>query len=374
MPSSLPILMTSTSYPRSATDWRGVFIRDMVNALAADPFLQVSLWAPPGVLPPLVRDACLPEEARWLTQLLEQGGIAQVLRKGKGLARITSPVGLLWLLRNVYRRSPDVALFHVNWLQNALPLLCTKTKQPALITVLGSDLGLLRLPGMSWLLRKTFQQRRCMLAPNAEWMTMILKEHFGEVAEIAPISFGIDEKWYAVQRQWSSERPSRWLVVSRITAPKIGPLFAWGESLFSSGVQELHLFGPRQDSLPIPAWVHYHGATHPQALQEQWFPQATGLITLSQHNEGRPQVVLEAMAAGVPVLASPLPAHTDVIAHRKTGWLAPSADFFHEGIRWLSERQANEDIARQARAFVKEQMGTWEDCAGRYRSAYQKLV
>ena len=85
-------------------------------------------------------------------------------------------------------------------------------------------------------------------------------------------------------------------------------------------------------------------------------------------------MVLEAMAAGVPVLASPLPAHTDVIAHRKTGWLAPSADFFHEGIRWLSERQANEDIARQARAFVKEQMGTWEDCAGRYRSAYQKLV
>lgn len=366
----LKVRMVSTSYPKNATDWRGIFIKHIVSSLAHRVALE--LWAPPGERPAAVVDVCTPAEAAWLAQLLEQGGIAHLLRRGSVGSRLQTPLQLLAYLRQGYRRQPPVDLFHVNWLQNALPL--WGLPQPALITVLGSDLGLLRLPGLAGLLRRVFKQRRCILAPNADWMVPELTRHFGEVAQIVPIPFGIDAPWYQLPRQAPMPVPRQWLVVSRLTAKKIGPLFAWGEAMFQTGEQELHLFGPMQEALAVPNWVHYHGATHPQALQDTWFRQATGLISVSQHDEGRPQVMLEAMAAGLPILASDLPAHRDFIAHQRTGYLVSSAEEFRAGLAWLSQPEHHQAVATQARAWVKSSLGTWDDCADRYLAAYHRLL
>lgn len=361
--------MTSTSYPKSATDWRGLFIRHLVEALATQ--VHLTLWAPPGDLPASVTYACLPEEAAWLQTLMAQGGIAHLLRQG-GLSRVTAPIKLLGLLRQAYKRSAQQNdLVHVNWLQNALPL--WGTHQPALISVLGSDLGLLKLPGMTHLLRQVFKQRPCILAPNADWMVAPLEQQFGKVAQVIPIPFGIDTAWYQLPRDGQTHRPHQWLVVSRLTQQKIGPLFDWGKDLFQ-GEHELHLFGPLQEPLDIPPWVHYHGATHPQDLKENWFPRATGLITLSQHDEGRPQVLLEAMAARLPILASHLPAHNNFITHQQTGWLTDSKEDFRNGLQWLANAEHHEYIAKHAQDWVTQHIGTWTDCAQRYLAAYQRLL
>jgi glycosyltransferase involved in cell wall biosynthesis len=302
---------------------------------------------------------------------MEQGGIAHLLRTG-GLSRITAPVKLLTMLRTAYQRhSQEVNLFHVNWLQNALPL--WGTTQPALISVLGSDLGLLKLPGMTQLLRQVIQSRRCILAPNAEWMVPPLEQRFGDIARILPIVFGIEAAWYQLPRDWQNYQPRQWLVVSRLTKQKIGPLFDWGKDFFQTD-RELHLFGPRQEPLDIPAWVHYHGPTHPQDLKQNWFPHAAGLITLSQHDEGRPQVMLEAMAAGIPILASSLPAHRNFITHQYTGWLTDSREDFGHGLEWLTIPPQNEFISKNVRQWAQQNVGTWADCTQRYLSAYQWLA
>jgi glycosyltransferase involved in cell wall biosynthesis len=225
---------------------------------------------------------------------------------------------------------------------------------------------------MTTLLRQVFKQRRCIIAPNAQWMVADLERRFGDIARILPIPFGIDRKWYELSRQYR-QKPLKWLVVLRLTRRKMGYLFTWGEKVFS-GNHELHLFGPMQEPLTIPAWVHYHGATHPEVLQDIWFPQASGLISLSQHDEGRPQVMLEAMAAGLPIIASRLAAHTDLVTHQETGWLTDSLEDFIEGIEWLSVIENNERIGNQARTWVKENIGTWEDCAKRYIQSYQELL
>lgn len=359
--------MTATSYPADANDWQGRFIADMAAALGRKKNIDLTLWAPPGDLPAGVASGLLVDDADWLRELSERGGIASLLRQHRLAGGVTTYGLLRRQRRALHHHRPDVA--HANWLQNALPLWSTNT--PALVTVLGSDYGLLKLPGMATVLRGVLRQRRAILAPNADWMVPKLEKLFGDLAEVRSIPFGVDARWFAVERR--PVEPMAWLVISRLTPNKIGDLFEWGEGLFGAG-RELHLFGPMQEDMTIPSWMHYHGATYPAALREEWFPNATGLITLSRHDEGRPQVMLEAMAAGLPVIASDLPAHRDFVRHEETGWLVRIREDFLPGLRFLEAMENNRRIGIAAQRWIKESVGDWDDCAARYAVGYDDLL
>lgn len=365
----MKVLMTSTSYPRDGQDWRGRFIYNLTAALSRLPELQLDLWAPPGELPPGVSSAATPADLDWLQLLSQRGGIAHLLRGSKPAALLAG-LGLLRRLHSAYRRKP-AAVVHVNWLQNALPLWGTRT--PAVISVLGTDFGLLRLPGMAALLRGVFRQRRTVLAPNAEWMVPELQRRFGAVAQVHAVPFGIDAAWFGMHRRPLMDEPQQWLVVTRLTRAKIGDLLDWGRGLFD-GQRELHLFGPMQEQITLPDWVHYHGPTHPAELLTRWFPQATGLLTLSRHDEGRPQVMLEAMAAGLPIVASDLPAHRDFLQQNRTGLLVDSAAALARALVQLEVPSANLAMGMAAQHWARQAVGTWDDCAQRYRSLYLQLA
>lgn len=363
------VLLTSTSYPASAEDWQGRFIANMAKALAQREDVSLALWAPPGDLPEKTVAATTQADNNFLERLSKQGGIAHLLRTRKAMA-LGIAMELLFRQRRALRKNkPDVA--HINWLQNALPLWATTT--PALITVLGTDFALLRLPGMKLALRSVLRQRRVILAPNAEWMANELERSFGDLAEVRPIPFGVDNPWFEVVRPPSPANRPRWLAVTRLTRNKIGDLFSWGEGLFGEN-RQLHLFGPMQEQVSIPDWVKYHGPTHPAELLHNWFPRATGLITLSRHDEGRPQVMLEAMAAGLPVIASDLPAHRNLITHGQNGWIVPTPDALAEALTRLEDSGANQSLGTGARRWVKERIGNWDDCAERYVQAYRDLL
>lgn len=363
------VLLVSTSYPADAQDWRGVFISHLVKALASRNDVKLMLWAPPGMVPAKVVSTASRRESAWLSQLMAAGGIAHLMRKGGWRTRL-APVQLLRFLHSAYRRDPLPDLYHVNWLQNALPL--PDNGRPVLVSVLGTDMQLMKLPGMLQLLRRRFRKRPVAICPNAEWMVPHLQGWFGDVASIRYVPFGIEERWYGLAAAARTDR--RWLCVSRLTEGKIGPLFEWCEPHFADGTRQLHLLGPMQQSMQVPGWVHYHGPTDPIALSTVWFPGACGLITLSRHAEGRPQVMLEAMAAGLPILASTIPAHTDLLRHRETGWLCNGQTDVEAGLRALEDDAIHQRISGNAKAWVQSHVGTWDDCADRYASVYRDLL
>ena len=184
MPPLLKILITSTSYPTNKSDWRSIFISQMTHALAAQPNIEIKLWAPPGETPPNVKYSCTVNETKWLEKLMQQGGIAHLLRSNY-LKGGYSAIRLLNLLSRPYKTElSQIHLFHVNWLQNILPL--GKGKTPLLVTVLGSDLKLLKIPGMTFFLRRVLKKRPCIIAPNAEWMVNPLEKRFGDITQIRP--------------------------------------------------------------------------------------------------------------------------------------------------------------------------------------------
>lgn len=363
------VLLTSTSYPASANDWRGRFIANMATALARHGEVSLAIWAPPGDVPEKTVPVTTDADRRFLQHLSERGGIAHLLRTRNVGALPAAAQLLLRQNRALRKTSPDVA--HVNWLQNALPLWGTEI--PALVTVLGADFALLRLPGVRLALRSVLRQRNAILAPNAEWMVTELKRLFGDLAEIRPIPFGVDAPWFAIARRLPLCAPYHWIAVTRLTKGKIGDLFSWGEGLFGED-RRLHLFGPMQESMRIPTWIEYHGPTHPVELSRDWFPKATGLITLSRHDEGRPQVMLEAMAAGLPVLASELPAHRNLVTHGRNGWIVSTRDVLAEALTRFENNEVNRSLGASAQQWVEEHIGNWDDCAGRYVVAYRDLL
>lgn len=367
---TMRVFMTSTSFPRDSTDWKATFIRSMVNSLAARTDLELTFWGPRGELPPNVAYATNAIDAQWFDKLLDMGGIANVLRK-KNISSIAAVLPLVRKLRAAYANAPSTDVLHANWLQSVISL--KRDGRPLLVTVLGTDFALLKLPGVICLLRKIFRGGPCVIAPNADWMAPRLEACFGDIAKIRCIPFGIDSSWFEISRSISERAPHRWLLVSRITRGKIGPLFEWGDNLFRKEHQ-LHVFGPMQEKIALPPWVRYHGATNPGELRQKYFPTASGLVTLSEHDEGRPQVMLEAMAAGLPIIASPLTAHLDIIKDGETGLIVHSREELRTALGKLSGPEENTRIGVNAQSWVRTHLGTWDDCAQRYVNAYKFLT
>lgn len=360
--------MVSTSYPLSRDDWKGVFIRHLTDALARRSDIALRVWCPPGEMRAVVEQAMSDDDAAWLSNLMRDGGIAHQIRNG-GLRGKLLAIGLLLRLHRLYRRTSSLDVRHINWLQNALVI--PSDNVPLLVTVLGSDMQLLKLPGMASALRRVFRQHRTVIAPNAQWMVPELTERFGQDAEVRDVPFGIDPSWFELCR--NPVDPMDWICVSRVTQAKIGTLFDWFQGLALRGAR-LHLLGPMQEEIPLPDWVIFHGPVTAAELRDGWFRTACGLITLSQHAEGRPQVMLEAMAAGLPIIASAIPAHVDLLQHGVTGWLCADADDVEQGVSAISDPETNRQIGDAARRWCRAHVGTWDDCANRYVTLYRHLA
>jgi glycosyltransferase involved in cell wall biosynthesis len=365
------VLITYSSYPSNNHDWRARFMYDMLHSLARKEGLQIRAWGPPGPLPSNQCYVATQYHADWMTKMLEKGGIAHLLRS-KSLTGIGAALKLSKLLRQAYIQNSDVSVYHINWMQNAL--LLPNNNVPCLITVLGTDFKLLQLPGMTSAFRQIFKKHRCILAPNGDWMESELIKRFNNVIyKIKTVPFGIEDRWYNLQRKVEYDTPRRWVSVIRLTEKKVGPLFKWGEKIFT-GNDELHLYGPNQGNISIPSWVKYHGSASPEHLVNDVYPGAYGYISLSQHDEGRPQAILEAMAAGLPIIASDIYAHRNLLESTNGARLVSDAEMFIQAIQEMSRQHVHQECCNEVRKFIMKKHGTWDSCADRYEELYQLLV
>lgn len=127
------VLLAATSYPADDADWKGLFIRRMLEGLDRRPELALQAWCPPGPRPAGVGPALQGDDGAWLAALARRGGIAHLLRR-QPLRGVMAGLSLVRRLRRALRAS-DAEVFHINWLQNALAL--PDDGRPALVTALG---------------------------------------------------------------------------------------------------------------------------------------------------------------------------------------------------------------------------------------------
>lgn len=118
--------------------------------------------------------------------------------------------------------------------------------------------------------------------------------------------------------------------------------------------------GHPAEAWPLSRRVSFRG---PLAHEEMLTELAAGdllVVTSSSRGdgsrEGIPQVVLEAMAVGVPVIALDCGAIREAVVHGKTGWLSRAAEpsqFAREIEAFLADIALREHCARQARLSVE---------------------
>jgi starch synthase (maltosyl-transferring) len=103
---------------------------------------------------------------------------------------------------------------------------------------------------------------------------------------------------------------------------------------------------------------------------------AADLFVLPSLWEGLPNVVLEAMAAGIPTVASRVEGISDLLVDRRTGLIVPpnSPPDLGEAIEEiLADPQHALQMSRDAKHIVQERF-TWQSVVGQYEQIYNELL
>jgi glycosyltransferase involved in cell wall biosynthesis len=137
--------------------------------------------------------------------------------------------------------------------------------------------------------------------------------------------------------------------------------------------------GPRRATLErFVESMKMHGVVHFLGKREDARRLMAGFdaLVLPSAFEGMPNVVLEAMAAGTPVVASRIPGTTEVVEDGKTGLLFEpkrQSDLARKVQRLLEEQGLSQRLAAAAKQVVAERF-TVEAMTAGYRTLYEQLL
>jgi len=122
-----------------------------------------------------------------------------------------------------------------------------------------------------------------------------------------------------------------------------------------------------KDKVRLTGWIpHDHVSDYLNDLK---------LLVLPSYTEGLPNIVLEAMACGTPVLATPVGAIPDVIRDSETGFIMEnnSPECIAQNVVRALNHSNLEHIAKNARAFVENEY-THEKAVERYRKVLRSVA
>jgi glycosyltransferase involved in cell wall biosynthesis len=329
----LKILVLTTSYPRSADDVAGSFVRDTVEHLrAAGEEVEV-------VSPASFRHF----------GIAYRHGIPGNLRRRPWLALLL-PLFLLSFARAARRAARDVDLVHAHWLPSALPALATR--RPFVVQLWGSDAELARRA--PWAFRWLVRRSRGALGASSDLAG--LGRELGAPSFIVPQGIEIPETVA------EPEEPPHLLYVGRLSEEK--------------GVRELALATnglPRVVVGDGPLRRLFSDAVGfvPRIELEPYFERAAVVVCPSRR-EGYGVVAREAMAHGRPVVATSVGGLEDAVEDGVNGFRVPpnATDALREAIeRLLADRELRRRLGAAGRDKAQIEW-SWDVALSSLRGAY----
>jgi glycosyltransferase involved in cell wall biosynthesis len=334
----LKVVVLTTSYPRSADDVAGVFVRDAVEHLQ-EAGLEMTVVSP----------------ASFRHFGIAYGhGIAGNLKRRPWLALLL-PVFLFSYTRAARRAARDADLVHAHWLPSALPALLTR--KPFVIQLWGSDVELAkRVPwAFGWLMRRA----KVVLCASHALAQAAVELGASNVSMIPP---GVT----APETVRDPDDPPHVLYVGRLSEEKGVPELL----VATSGLPRVIVGdGPLRDNIPEAV-----GFVSPAELGP--FYERSAIVVCPSRREGYGAVAREAMAYGRPVVASAVGGLVDEVRDGVTGLLVPPRDAaaLREAIETLlSDSDLRRRLGDAGRTWVRERV-SWQASAEATVSAYREAL
>jgi glycosyltransferase involved in cell wall biosynthesis len=391
---ALRLMVLTTSYPLTEQSYSGIFVRRMLEHLPDD--THVTVVAPAartqGISPGSSKIAIRPfRYAPKNLQLLahEPGGIPVTLRS-KPWAYALLPLFLFSMLASCFRHARRADVIHANWSICGLVagIVGKFLRVPVITTLRGEDVTrahnrILDRAILSLCLR--LSTRIVTVSPSTEAR---LRKRYPELAhKINTVENGIGDELLKLPeaRVSTSKTPLRLLTVGSLIPRKgirciieaIGRLPDPPRvrlTIAGSGPERMSL-GQLVVSLNLSECIEFIGAVEPQSVAD--LLAHAEVFILASRSEGRPNVILEAMAAALPVIATDIDGVRDIVEHEHTGLLY-EADNNLQLSGHIARLCDDEDLRRRlgqaARRWIIQHELSWTNTARRYANLYRALA
>ena len=394
----LDLLFLTQTYPRFEGDTAGPFIRDLarglvrlgdrVTVLAPHAEGMPARWEDRGVETVTFRYA--PERY----EVLGYGRSLEADERVKGGAAIAAPLYALGLLRAIRRqlRARRFDLVHAHWI---VPngVVAAFSSAPLAIGLHGSDVFLAEKPGVrmaaAWALRRS----RLLTGCSPELVDRVRALGFPEERSRV-IPYGVDVEAFSPgpgriwrERLGVPEDARLLLSVGRMATKKgfhvlmeaLPGILATGAHVVLAGGGDL-LPNLQRQAAGFEGRLHLPGPVLRDTLPDLY--RAADLFVLpavhdSKGNvDGLPNVILEAMASGLPVVASGISGIPLAVEDGRTGLLVPERDPAALAAalrRLLADRELARGMGERGRRKAEAEL-TWDAVASRYREGYEAAL
>ncbi len=128
------------------------------------------------------------------------------------------------------------------------------------------------------------------------------------------------------------------------------------------------------NSLGIVERVHFVGSVPPEQVST-WLKNADVFIA-SSLSEGRPNAMLEAMATGLPIIATNIPGHRELVTTNVNGnfFAINDVDGLVISLLSLHDKNLRQRYGEASRHYIVEQGLTWENSARLYMNLFTQLT
>jgi glycosyltransferase involved in cell wall biosynthesis len=271
---------------------------------------------------------------RW--EDLADGAILENLksRRSRWLQVVPFIIAETVSLRRIVRQvDPDV--LHVHWIiPQGVAALLGGRRRPMLVTTLGGDIYGLRDPVSRRVIAAVLRRSAAVTTMNGEMRDRLI-ELGARPDAVSVLPMGADVEGIRNAAAGVEAVPGRILFVGRLVEKKGVPNLFEALRGLDPAAFTLHVVGdgPLRDALERDAAgmpVTFLGALHRSELAREYAAASVVVFpsvpASSGDQDGLPVALLEALAAGRPVIASDLPGLRDAVVDGRSGLLFPAGD------------------------------------------------
>lgn len=391
---TMRLAVLTTSYPVTPDSSSGIFVARLVENLP--PSVCVTVVTPAARMPTSPARAARVSiktfrYAPWRLQVLahEPGGIPVALRAQKW-TYLLLPGFLVSMFLSCLRHARASDVIHANWaICGCIAGVAGKLLGvPVITTLRGDDVtragrGIVDRIILSLCVRWS----SAIVGVSHAIDTTIRQRYPRHADKICAIENGVDDAFLKlnVTRDISRTEPAQLLNIGSLISRKgvdriIMALHRLPQrdgvslSIVGDGPERGRLIA-LVNQLGLQQNVNFMGALPPAAVLTALAK--AHVFVLASSSEGRPNVVLEAMAAAVPVIASDIPGVSELVTHGLTGLLfqVDSVDELAVCIQSLIDDAAlRQRLGRAGRDFILQRRLRWSVSATRYYELYRGIA